>query len=75
MLIITKTEELSMNILSLKEETFDSFLLESEKIHKKVILETLKRWDDDIYSSIDRKRFVFIRFDTRTILSSYGIIQ
>lgn len=64
-----------MNILSLKEETFDSFLLESEKIHKKVILETLKRWDDDIYSSIDRKRFVFIRFDTRTILSSYGIIQ
>lgn len=75
MLITTKTEELSMNILSLKEETFDSFLLESEKIHKKVILETLKRWDDDIYASVDRKRFVFIRFDTRTILSSYGIIQ
>ena len=75
MLITTKTEELPMNIVPLTNETLDSFLLKSQQIHKETIKLALERYDKEIYSLIDHKRFILIRIDERTILSSYGILR
>lgn len=75
MLITTKTEELSMNILTLTNETFDSFLIKSQQIHKESIQKALEIYDKELYSAIDHRRFALIRLDERTILSSYGILR
>lgn len=75
MLITTKTEELPMNIVPLTNETLDSFLLKSQQIHKEAIKLALERYDKEIYSLIDHRRFILIRLDERTILSSYGILR
>ena len=75
MLITTKTEELPMNIVPLTNETLDSFLLKSQQIHKEAIKLSLERYDKEIYSLIDHRRFILIRLDERTILSSYGILR
>jgi len=64
-----------MNIVPLANETLDSFLLKSQQIHKEAIKLALERYDKEIYSLIDHKRFVLIRLDERTILSSYGILR
>ena len=64
-----------MDILPLNNETLDGFLLKSQEIHKEAIQRALERYDRDIYCPIDRKRFVPIRLDERTILSSYGILR
>ena len=64
-----------MDILTLNNETFDSFLLNSQQIHKEAIQKSLENRDKDIYSRIDHKRFILIRIDERTILSSYGILR
>ena len=64
-----------MNIVPLANETLDSFLLKSQQIHKEAIKLALERYDKKIYSLIDHKRFVLIRLDERTILSSYGILR
>ena len=75
MLITTKTEELPMNILPFTNETLDSFLLKSQQIHKEAIQNALEKYDKEIYTLIDHKRFILIRLDERTILSSYGILK
>ena len=64
-----------MDILPSTNETLDGFLSKSQQIHKEAIQRALERYDKDIYCSIDHKRFVFIRLDERTILSSYGILR
>lgn len=64
-----------MNIVSLNTETFDSFLLNSQKNHKLAIQNALERYDKYIYTLLDHKRFILIRIDERTILSSYGILK
>lgn len=64
-----------MNIVPLANETLDSFLLKSQQIHKEAIKLALERYDKEIYSLVDHKRFVLIRLDERTILSSYGILR
>lgn len=64
-----------MNIVALNNETFDSFLLNSQKIHKQSIQNALERYDKYIYTLLDHKRFILIRIDERTILSSYGILK
>ena len=64
-----------MNILPLINETFDSFLLKSQQIHKESIQKALERYDKELYSVIDHNRFILIRLDERTILSSYGILK
>ena len=64
-----------MDILPLNNETLDGFLLKSQQIHKEAIQRALERYDKDIYCSIDHKRFVLIRLDERTLLSSYGILR
>ena len=64
-----------MDILPLNNETLDGFLSKSQEIHKEAIQRALERYDKDIYCSIDHKRFVLIRLDERTILSSYGILR
>ena len=64
-----------MNIVPLANETLDSFLLKSQQIHKEAIKLALERYDKEIYSLIDHKRFVLIRLDERIILSSYGILR
>lgn len=64
-----------MIILPSINETFDSFLLKSQQIHKEAIQKSLERYDKELYSVIDHKRFVLIRLDERTILSSYGILK
>ena len=64
-----------MHILPLNNETLDGFLSKSQEIHKEAIQRALERYDKDIYCSIDHKRFVLIRLDERTILSSYGILR
>lgn len=63
-----------MNILTLKNETFDSFLLKSHQIFKEDLVKALERYDKDIYCSIDHNRFNLIRIDERTILTTYGIL-
>ena len=75
MLIVHITRRLPMDILPSANETLDSFLSKSQQIHKEAIQRALERYDKDIYCSIDHKRFVFIRLDERTILSSYGILR
>lgn len=64
-----------MNILTLTNETFDSFLLNSQQIHKEAIQTALERYDKHLYSLIDHKRFILVRLDERVILSSYGILR
>lgn len=64
-----------MDILPLINETFDSFLLKSQQIHKESIQKALERYDKELYSVIDHNRFILIRLDERTILSSYGILK
>jgi len=64
-----------MNIVPLTNETLDGFLLKSQQVHKEAIKLALERYDKEIYSLIDHKRFVLIRLDERTILSSYGILR
>lgn len=64
-----------MNILPLINETFDSFLLKSQQIHKESIQKALERYDKELYSVIDKNRFVLVRLDERTILSTYGILK
>lgn len=63
-----------MDIVALKPETFDTFILKSKDFQKIAIREALEKRDNEIYSRIDRKRFKFIRFDKRSILSSVGIL-
>lgn len=63
-----------MNILTLKNETFDNFLLKSHQIFKEDLVKALERYDKDIYCSIDHNRFNLIRIDERTILTTYGIL-
>lgn len=75
MLVTTLTGGLSVDILTLNEETFDSFLLKSQQIHKEAIQKSLENRDKDIYTKINHERFILIRIDERTILSSYGIIK
>jgi len=75
MLVTTLTGGLSVDILTLKQETFDSFLLKSQQFHKEQIQKALERYDKEIYCSIDHNRFILIRIDERTILSSYGILK
>lgn len=75
MLIAHITRRLPMDILPLNNETLDGFLSKSQEIHKEAIQRALERYDKDIYCSIDHKRFVLIRLDERTILSSYGILR
>ena len=68
MLIIRKTGgELYMNILSLNNETLDSFLLNSHQIYKDSLIKAIERYDKCLYSIIDHKRFILIRLDERTI--------
>lgn len=50
-----------MNILPLINETFDSFLLKSQQIHKESIQKALERYDKELYSVIDKNRFILIR--------------
>ena len=64
-----------MDIVALKKETFDNFLLKAKEINKIQIQQALENYDKEIYCSIDHNRFVLIRLDERTILSSYGIIK
>lgn len=64
-----------MNILALTNETLDNFLLKSHLIHKESIQKALERYDKHIYTLLDHNRFVLIRLDKRTILSSYGILN
>ena len=64
-----------MDILPLINETFDSFLLKSQQIHKESIQKALERYDKELYSVIDKNRFILIRLDERTILSTYGILK
>ena len=64
-----------MDILPSTNETLDSFLSKSQQIHKEAIQRALERYDEDIYCSIDHKRFVLIRLDERALLSSYGILR
>ena len=73
MLIANITRRLPMDIVPFDNETLDGFLLKSQEIRKEAIQRALERYDRDIYCPIDRKRFVSIRLDERTILSSYGI--
>ena len=75
MLVITHTGGLSVDILTLNQETLDSFLLTSTQIHKQSLQTALERYDKEIYFLIDHKRFFLIRLEERTILSSYGIIR
>lgn len=63
-----------MDIVALKPETFDTFILKSKDFQKIAIRDALEKRDNEIYSRIDRKRFKFIRFDKRSILSSVGIL-
>ena len=74
MLIGQTKETFYMNIVSLKSETFDSFLLKSHQIFKEDLVKALERYDRDIYCSIDHNRFHLIRIDERTILTTYGIL-
>lgn len=62
-----------MNILPFTNKTLDSFLLKAEQIQS--IQKALERYDKEIYTLIDHKRFVLIRIDERTTLSSYGILR
>lgn len=64
-----------MNIVALKNETFDNFLLKSHEINKLLIKKAVESYDKEIYCSIDKKRFNLIRLDEITILSTYGIIN
>lgn len=64
-----------MDIVALKEETFDNFIVKAKEINKIQIRQDLENYDKEIYCSIDHNRFVLIRLDERTILSSYGIIK
>ena len=64
-----------MNIVALTNETLDNFLLKSQLVHKESIQNALERYDKHIYTLIDHKRFILIRLDERTILSSYGILR
>ena len=64
-----------MDIVALKEETFDNFLLKAKEVNKIQIRQALENYDKEIYCSIDHNRFVLIRLDERTMLSSYGIIK
>ena len=41
-----------MNILPLINETFDSFLLKSQEIHKESIQKALERYDKELYAAI-----------------------
>jgi len=75
MLVTTQTGGLSVDILTLNKETFDSFLLKSQQIHKQAIQDALERYDKLLYTYVDHKRFVLIRLDERTILSTYGILK
>ena len=51
-----------MNILSLNNETLDSFLLNSHQMFKEDLIKTIERYDKYLYSIIDHKRFILIRF-------------
>ena len=75
MLVTTLTGGLSVDILTLKTETFDNFVLEAKNLTKEVIQKQLEKRDKEIYIRIDHERFVLIRLDERTILSSYGILK
>ena len=75
MLVTTLTGGLSVDILALKTETFDNFVLEAKNLTKEVIQKQLEKRDKEINIRIDHERFVLIRLDERTILSSYGILK
>lgn len=75
MLVITHTGGLSVDILTFSQETLDSFLLKSQQIHKEAIQKVLERYDKEIYTLIDHKRFFLIRLDERILLSTYGILR
>jgi len=75
MLVTTLTGGLSVDILTLNEETLDSFLLKSKNLYKELIEQRLENFDKKLYTLIDHNRFKLIRLDERTILSSYGILK
>ena len=58
-----------MNILPLINETFDSFLLKSQQIHKESIQKALERYDKELYSVIDKNRYILIHLNVIMILS------
>lgn len=64
-----------MNILALNNETFDSFIFKVKNLTKEMIQKRLEIKDKEIYTKIDHKRFILIRLDERTILSSFGILK
>lgn len=64
-----------MNILALYNETFDSFIFKAKNLTKEFIQKQLEIKDKEIYTKIDHRRFILIRLDERTILSSYGILK
>ncbi len=64
-----------MNILTSQQETFDSFLSKTHEAFKEDLEKALERYDREIYCSIDHKRFVLVRLDERTVLSSHGAIR
>ena len=64
-----------MIIVPSKIETLDSFLLNAKQLFKQDVVKALERYDKELYCLIDHKRFVLIRTDERTILSSYGLLK
>lgn len=75
MLITTKTKEkTSMDIVSRVTENFDTLVNKSKDLAKEIFVKQLEKIDLDIYTIIDRKRFHIIRIDSRTILTTIGII-
>ena len=67
-----------MVILPHVNESFDAILLNCQKYAKEFVTKRLEYYDRDIYLWVKedpRKRFVLIRKDERTILTTLGIIR
>lgn len=67
-----------MTILPLKTETLDAILFNCQKYAKEFVVQRLEYYDREIYLWVKddpQKRFVLIRKDTRTLLTSLGIIR
>ncbi len=67
MLVSTLTGGLSVDILTLKTETFDNFVLEAKNLTKEVIQKQLEKSDKEIYIRIDHERTV--TFDVSLTIS------
>ena len=67
-----------MDILPLNGETLDAILLNCQKYAKDFVAQRLEYYDRDIYLWVKTdpgKRFVLIRKDERTLLTTLGIIR